>query len=237
MLGGSTTATKAGTQRAPSPSSRSAKASKASLAVRLSAIGLFEKIKQVVRLVAAPEERNRELGDLVEPGSTVDVSRPPLGSAAGATSLEQLQGLRDSGLIDADTFELIETTMANPTAELDRLHASGVMSDEIYTQAIASMPATSGAGASIDAAELDLLQRGESATATVLVAPQSTGEANARLAVKLEVHPAVGGPYEVECAIAAVHPGREPKAGDFLPVMVDPDDPKHVAVDWTAFGT
>jgi len=162
----------------------------------------------------------------------------PLGSAAGATGLAQLQGLRDSGLIDAKTFELIETTMANPTAELDRLHASGVISDEIYAQAIASMPAaTSAAGAAAAAADLDLLQRGESATATVLAPPRPSGEANARLSLQLEVHPTNGAPYEVECAIVAVHPGREPKAGDFLPVMIDPDEPKRVAVDWTAFGT
>jgi hypothetical protein len=206
-------------------------------AARLSAIGLFEKIKQRVRLAAATEEPSQELGDLVEPGSTVEVSGGPLGSAAGATGLEQLQGLRDSGLIDANTFELIEKTMANPTAELDRLHASGVMSDEIYAQAIASMPVTSAADASIASAGLDLLQRGESATATVLVAPQPTGGANARLSLKLEVHPAAGTPYEAECTVAAAHPGRQPKAGDFLPVMIDPDDPKRVAVDWTAFGT
>ena len=162
----------------------------------------------------------------------------PLDSAAGATGLGQLQGLCDSGLIDADTFALIEATMVNPTAELDRLHASGAISDEAYAQALASMPAaTSAAGAAVDAAELDLLQRGESATATVLAPPRPSGEANARLSLRLEVHPAEGAPYEVECAIAAVHPGREPKAGDFLPVMIDPDDPEHVAVDWTAFGT
>jgi len=29
----------------------------------------------------------------------------------------------------------------------------------------------------------------------------------------------------------------ELKVGDFLQVMVDPDDPKRVAIDWTAFGT
>jgi hypothetical protein len=38
-------------------------------------------------------------------------------------------------------------------------------------------------------------------------------------------------------AVPAVHPGGELRAGDFLQVMVDPDDPKRVAIDWTAFGT
>jgi hypothetical protein len=148
------------------------------------------------------------------------------GAVGGAAGLGQLQGLRDSGLIDADTFELIEATMANPTAELDRLHASGAISDEIYAQAIASMPtAAAGAGAGVDAAELDLLQRGAPATATVLALPESS-DGDARLPVTLEVHPAAGPSYEVRCTIAAVHP-----------VMVDPDDPKRVAIDWAEFGT
>ncbi len=216
---------------------RRATGSSAPAPARLSAIGFFAKIKQRMRLDAASGEWSEELGDLVEPGSTVEVSGMPLGSASGETGLGSLQGLRDSGLIDAATFELIETTMANPTAELDRLHASGVISDEIYAQAIASMPATSAAGASVTAAELDLLQRGKSATATVLDPPQPSGEANARLSLKLEVHPTEGPPYEVECTIAAAHPGREPKAGDFLPVTIDPDDRKHVTVDWNAFGS
>ena len=125
--------------------------------------------------------------------------------------------------------------MANPTAELDRLHASGVISDEAYAQAIASMPAHSAGGNSIDATELDLLQRGESATATVLSAQPAT-QADGRLTLKLEVHPMDRGPYEIECTIPAVHPGREPKVGDFLPVAIDPDDPRRVAVNWTAFG-
>src|SRR4051794_28669011 len=114
------------------------------------------------------EEPDHELGDFVEPGS-VDVPGATQGLTGAGAGLEQLEALRASGLIGAETFAQIEATMANPTAELDRLHASGVMSDEIYAQAMASMSAvTSASSASVDAAELDLLQRGESATATVL---------------------------------------------------------------------
>jgi hypothetical protein len=191
-----------------------------------------------VRLDASQtEEPSRELGDLIEPGSSVEVSGIP-SSAGGAAGLEQLKGLRDSGLIDAEAVDLIAATMTNPTAELDRLHASGVISDEIYAQACASMPAaTSGSGPAADAADLDLLQHGESATATVLALPAPSGEADARLLMRLEVHPAAGAPYEVGCTVATVHLGGELKAGDFLRVKVDPEDPKRVAIDWTAFGT
>lgn len=161
----------------------------------------------------------------------------PPGAGGGAASLEQLKGLRASGLIDADTFDLIEATMTNPTAELDRLHASGAMSDEIYAQAVASMAAaTSGSSTSVDAVELELLQRGESATATVLTVPKQIDEANPRLLMTLEVHPAAGSPYPAECTLAAVNPAGDLKVGDFLRVKVDPDDPKRVAIDWSGFG-
>jgi hypothetical protein len=204
----------------------------------VSAIGLFSRIKLLARLDAAQaEEPSRELGDLIEPGSVPDLSGMPPGAAGGAASLEQLKGLQASGLIDADTFDLIEASMTNATAEIDRLHASGVMSDEIYAQALASMAAaTSGSSPSVDAAELELLQRGESATATVLTMPKQVDEADARLLITLEVHPAAGSPYPADCTLAAINPAGDLKVGDFLRVRVDPDDPKRVAIDWAEFG-
>jgi len=160
------------------------------------------------------------------------------GAVGGAAGFEQLKGLQAAGLIDAETLKMIEATMANPTAELDRLHASGLMSDEIYAQAMASVTAaTSAAGPSLDAAELELLQNGESAPATILAVPAPTDQANARPLIKLEVHPASGPPYPVDCAIASVPPGADPKVGDFLQVRVDSKDPMRVAIDWTGFGT
>lgn len=183
------------------------------------------------------EDPSRELGDFIEPGSALDLSGMPPGSAGGAANLEQLEGLRAAGLIDADTFNLIEATMKNPTAQLDRLHASGAMSDEVYAQALASMPAaSSGSSPAVDAAELELLQHGEAAPATVLTPPEPIGQQGARLLVKLEVHPTAAPSYPVDCTIAAVHPGGSLKAGDFLRVRVDADDPKRVAVDWTESG-
>ncbi len=147
-----------------------------------------------------------------------------------------MQELRASGLLDADTFDLIETTMTNATAELARLHASGAMSDEIYAQAMASMPAaTSASSPAVDAADLELLQRGETATATVRALPAPDDGTNARRRVTLEVHPTAGPSYEVECNLG-VHPGGELEVGDFLRVKVDPQDPKRVAIDWNLFG-
>jgi Short C-terminal domain len=182
----------------------------------------------------ATEEAGPEPGDFVEPGSVPDSSPLPPGFTGGAASLEQLRGLHASGLIDAETFALIEASMTNATAELDRLHASGVMSDEVYAQAKASMPAASDPSA--EAAELELLQRGESAPATVLTVQEADGEAGARLLTELEVHPATGAPYPASCAIAAGRLRSEPKPGDFLRVRIDRDDPTRVAIDWPAFG-
>jgi hypothetical protein len=165
-------------------------------------VGLFDRIKLLARLDAPQaEEPGRELGDLVEPGSVEVRGMPALGSTDGAAGLDQLKELRASGLIDADTFDLIETTMTK-----------------------------------IDAGELELLRHGESAPATVLAPPAPIDEANTRLRMTLEVHPATGSPYEVDCALATAHPARKLKVGDFLQVKVDPVDPKHVAIDWTAFG-
>jgi Zn-dependent protease len=88
---------------------------------------------------------------------------------------------------------VIESTMTNATAQLEQLHASGMMSDEVYAQAMASMAAaTPGSGSAVDAGELELLQHGESAPATVLALPKPIDEANSRLLIKLEVHPATG---------------------------------------------
>jgi hypothetical protein len=200
-------------------------------------MGLFDRIKALARLDAAPtEEPSRELGDLIEPGS-VEVSGMSAGGAGGAAGLDQLKELQTAGLIDADTLKTIESTMVDATAQLEQLHASGMMSDEVYAQAMASMAAaTSGSGAPVDAAELHLLQHGESAAATVLAGPDPTDPPCTRLGMKLEVHPAAGSPYPVDCTIAARHPGGDLKVGDFLRVKVDPEDPMRVAVDWTGFG-
>jgi hypothetical protein len=191
----------------------------------------------LARLDASPtEDASRELGDLVEPGS-VEVSGMPASNATGgggSAGHDQLQQLRAAGLIDADMLDTIESAMANATAQVEQLHSSGMMSDEVYAQAIASMAAAStGAGGAVDAAEMELLHNGVPAPATVLVAAKPVGEANPRLLIRLEVHPATGERYEVDCTVAAGHPAARLKAGDFLLVKVDPADPQRVAIDLT----
>lgn len=142
--------------------------------------------------------------------------------------------MRAAGLIDAGTLDMIESTMANATKQVEQLHASGMMSDEVYAQAMASMAAAnSGAGAAVDAAEMELLHNGESAPATVLAPAKPVGEANPRLLIKLEVHPAAGDRYEVDCTVAPGHPAAALKVGDFLLVKIDPADPQRVAIDPT----
>jgi hypothetical protein len=103
----------------------------------------------LARLDAAPtEEPSRELGDLVEPDSVEVSGTPAPGAAGGAAGLDQLQELRAAGLIDAGTFDMIESTMADATKQVEQLHASGMMSDEVYAQAMASMGAASTAPSS-----------------------------------------------------------------------------------------
>jgi hypothetical protein len=121
--------------------------------------------------------------------------------------------------------------MKNASTQLEHLHASGTISDEVYAQAMASMDAAP-AGSS-GAADLELLQHGESASATVLALPEPGAVADGRATAKLEVHPATGSPYPVDCTIAAVPPNVDLRVGDFLRVKVDPKDPNRVAVDWS----
>jgi hypothetical protein len=171
-------------------------------------VGLFGRLKLIARLASTEGETSpRELGDLVEPGSTVDVAgMAALGSADATSGVEQMKELHAAGLIDDETFKLIEASWAQ----------AGVAG-----------------AASLDAGELELLQRGEAAPATVLATPEAGEEAGGRTRLRLEVHPADGAPYEVDCAVAPHHPAAAMKAGDFLQVKVDPDDPRRVAVDWS----
>ena len=155
---------------------------------------------------AQAEESSLELGDFIEPGSSPDLAGTATSGATGAaTGLDQLKDLQTAGLIDADTFKLIEATYASAPA--------------------------------IDAGEFELLQHGESATATVLTTPEPLDQGGTRLGMTLEVHPAAGSPYPVDCTVASLHPGGNLKVGDFLRVKVDPQNPERVAIDWTGFGT
>jgi hypothetical protein len=171
-------------------------------------VGLLKRIKLLARLASTEGETSRrELGDLVEPGSTVDVAgMAALGSADATSGVDQMKELHAAGLIDDQTFKLIEASWAQ----------AGVAG-----------------AASLDAGELELLQRGEAAPATVLATPEPSEEAGGRTHLRLEVHPATGSSYEVDCSVAAHHPAATLKPGDFVQVKVDPADPQRVAVDWS----
>lgn len=173
-------------------------------------MGLFKRIKLLARLASTQGEGpDREMGDLVEPGSTVDYTGlASLSSVGASTGLEQMKELHAAGLIDSDTFKLIETSWANAAA--------------------------AGYGASIDAGELELLQHGEPAPATVLAVREPAEEPNAQPRLTLEVHPVTGSPYEVDCKALAAHPAAAGlKPGDFLQVKIDPSDRQRVVVDWS----
>jgi hypothetical protein len=170
-------------------------------------------MKLLARLASSQGEPPRpELGDLVEPGSTPDfAAMAALGSAGAASGVEQMKELHAAGLIDDETFKLIESSWAQAGA--------------------------AGYAPSIDAGELELLQRGDSAPATALAVAESTDESKGRLRLTLEVHPATGSSYEVECAALAAHPAAAGlKAGDLLQVRVDPADRRRVAIDWSGSG-
>jgi hypothetical protein len=202
-------------------------------------MGLFSRIKQLGRAdQGQADEPGRDLGDLVEPGSVPPAELSAIAaSSGGAGGLDQLKGLEAAGLVDAGTLDQIESTMANATAQMERMHAAGMMSDEAYAQAMASISAaTGGAGASIDGGELALLQQGEPAPATVLARPEPTADPNARQPLRLEVHPTARPAYEVDCDVPATHPAAKSKVGDSVQVKIDPADPKRVAIDWAGFG-
>jgi hypothetical protein len=169
-------------------------------------MGLFKRMKALARLASAETaDPARELGDLVEPGSVPGPAMAAFGDgAAGAAGLDQVRQLHAAGLIDADTFKLIETSMANA-------------------------PASASASA-FDAAELELLQHGEPAPATILAVTEQSDGPSPRLRMTLEVHPATGPAYEVDHLLAPAHPAAKLKAGDFLQVMVDPADHRRVAI-------
>lgn len=201
-------------------------------------MGLFSKIKQLFRPdQGQADEPGSNLGDLVEPGSIPAAEISALAAGDGAGGLDQLKGLEAAGLVDAGTLDQIESTMANATAQMERMHAAGMMTDEAYAQAMASISAATGASRpSIDGGELALLQNGDSAPATVLARPEASDAASGKQPLKLEVHPTGRPAYEVDCDLPATHPAAKSKVGDFVQVKIDPADPKRVAIDWAGFG-
>jgi hypothetical protein len=158
--------------------------------------------------------------------------------------------MRDAGEIDEAGFQTIKANLLRPGEELERLHNSGQMNDEIYATAkanearnaagvrIGDVPALEEATSNLDHAmddsdELDLQRRGTMATATVVALPTADPADRFKMGMPLDVqHPEDDAVYRVDCVFPAARPVDLLEVGTTLPVKVDPDNPRHVAVIW-----
>jgi hypothetical protein len=191
-----------------------------------------------------PTPTQQQLQDAVAPGLMTDdpVAKPP--------GLENYERMRDAGEIDEAGFQTIKANLLRPGEELERLHNSGQMNDEIYATAkanearhaagvrIGSIPTPEEATANLDLAmddsdELDLQRRGTMATATVVALPTPDPADRFKMGMPLDVKPPDdGAAYLVDCVFPAARPVDLLELGTTLPVKVDPDNRRHVAVIW-----
>ena len=130
------------------------------------------------------------------------------------------------------------------------MHNSGEMSDEIYATVkanearqaagvrIGHIPTLEEATSNLDHAmddsdELDLQRRGTMATATVVALPTADPANRFKMEMPLDVKPpGDGAAYRVDCVFPAARPIDLLEVGTTLPVKVDPDNARHVAVIW-----
>jgi hypothetical protein len=191
-----------------------------------------------------PTPTPQQLQDAAAPGLLTDdpAAKPP--------GLENYERMRDAGEIDEAGFQTIKANLLRPGEELERLHNSGQMSDEIYATAkadearhaagvrIGNIPTPEEATANLDHAmddsyELDLQRRGTKATATVVALPAPDPANRFKMGMPLDVQPPEGGAaYRVDCVFPAARPVDLLEVGTTLPVKVDPDNRRHVAVIW-----
>lgn len=84
-----------------------------------------------------------------------------------------------------------------------------------------------------DSDELDLQHRGTLTSATVVALPTADATDRFKMTMPLDVTPPAGGAaYRVDCVFPAARPVDLLEVGTTLPVKVDPDNPRHVAVIW-----
>jgi hypothetical protein len=191
-----------------------------------------------------PTPTQQQLQDAVAPGLLTDspAAKPP--------GLEDAERMRDAGEVSEQAFQTMKANILRPGEELERLHNSGQMSDEIYTRAIAdqqrfaagvqigSLPTPDEAQSNLthamdDTAELDLQRRGTLTSATVVALPEPVPEDRFSMTMPLDVQPPGGGSaYRVDCTFPAARPIDALTVGTVLPVKVDPDDRERVAVIW-----
>jgi hypothetical protein len=191
-----------------------------------------------------PTPSQQQIQDAVVPGLMNDdpAAKPP--------GLENYERMRDAGEIDEAGFQTIKANLLRPGEELERLHNSGQMSDEIYATAktnearhaagvrIGHIPTPEEAASNLDHAmddsdELDLQRRGTMATATVVALPTADPANRFKMGMPLDVKPPDDGDvYRVDCVFPAARPVDLLEVGTTLPVKVDPDNRRHVAVIW-----
>jgi hypothetical protein len=191
-----------------------------------------------------PTPTQQQLQDAVAPGLMTDdpVAKPP--------GLENYERMRDAGEISEAAFQTMKANILGPGERVERMHASGEMSDEIYARVkanearfsagvrIGDIPTPEQATANLDHAmddsdELDLQRRGTMATATVVALPTPDPADRFKMGMPLDVKPPDdGAAYRVDCVFPAARPVDLLELGTTLPVKVDPDNRRHVAVIW-----
>jgi hypothetical protein len=191
-----------------------------------------------------PTPTQQQLQDAVAPGLMTDdpVAKPP--------GLENYERMRDAGEISEAAFQTMKANILGPGERVERMHASGEMSDEIYARVkanearfsagvrIGDIPTPEQATANLDLAmddsdELDLQRRGTMATATVVALPTPDPANRFKMGMPLDVKPPDdGAAYRVDCVFPAARPVDLLELGTTLPVKVDPDNRRHVAVIW-----
>ncbi|HWH19678.1 MAG TPA: hypothetical protein VN671_04035, partial [Solirubrobacterales bacterium] len=192
-----------------------------------------------------PTPTQQQIQDAVVPGLLTDdpAAKPP--------GLADAERMRDAGEVSEAAFQTMKANILRPHEELERLHNSGQMSDEIYATAIANerrfaagvkighIPTPEEAAANLkhgmdDSAELDLQQRGTLTFATVVALPTPVAGDRFSMTMPLDVKsPEGGAEYRVDCTFPAARPIEDLAVGTVLPVKVDPERRQHVAVIWT----
>jgi hypothetical protein len=192
-----------------------------------------------------PTPTQQQIQDAVAPGLLTDspAAKPP--------GLEDAERMRDAGEVSEADFQTMKANILRPGEELERLHNSGQMSDEIYAKAIANqqrfaagvkighIPTPAEAMSNLthamdDSFELDLQRRGTLTFATVVALPEPVAADRFSMRMPLDVKPPDdGAEYRVDCTFPAARPIDALAVGTVLPVKVDPVDRRRVAVIWT----
>jgi hypothetical protein len=194
-----------------------------------------------------PTPTAQQLQDAAAPGLLTD---DPSAASPTSARLADAERMRDAGEVSEAAFQTMKANILGPAERVERMHDSGEMSDEIYATVkaqearfaagvrIGNVPTPEQAFANLDHAmddsdELDLQRRGTMASATVVALPTRDATDRFKMEMPLDVTPPDGGsPYRVACVFPAARPVDLLEVGTTLPVKVDPDNRRHVAVIW-----